>query len=233
MSPPSYPMNPIIVTITGPSSAGKTVLSRALSETGFEPLVSTTTRPMRVGEQEGRDYHFVSKEQFLNMLHGGELIEDVQYDGNYYGVSAHEAVRAFEQGKPAVLVAEPHGCEQIHDLCEARGWTVLRVFVNNPIPVLIDRMLHRFHDDVKSLDDTTAQGKEQIQAKIDSHGARIQKILGQEQEEWVKPAYNGQVKYDLIIDRFDSDNKNEVIAQVKELVNQHILSMNSPRRPRP
>ena len=225
-------MNPIIVTITGPSSAGKTVLQRALSENGFEPLVSTTTRPMRAAEIEGRDYHFVSKAKFLEMLNGGGLIENVEYDGNFYGVSACEAVRAFEQGKPAVLVAEPHGCEQIHDLCQARGWTVLRVFVNNPIEVLIDRMLHRFHDDVKALDDTTAEGQRMVQAKIDSHGARIQKILGQEQEEWVKPAYSGQVKYDLIIDRFGA-NKNEVVDQVQDLVQQHMLTMGSPRRPKP
>lgn len=210
-------MTPIVVTITGPSSAGKTVLSQALAQQGFEPLVSTTTRHPRAGEVNGRDYHFVSKDEFRAMLANGELIENVEYDGNYYGVAAKEAVRAFEKGKPAVLVAEPHGCKQIYDLCSERGWQVFRVFVNNPIPVLIDRMLKRFYEDVSKLDPQSATFQTDLQKKVDSHGGRIQKILGQEQEEWVKPALSGQVRYDLIIPRFDG-NQEAVVAQVKATI---------------
>lgn len=210
-------MKPIIVTITGPSSAGKTVLSKELEEHGFEALVSTTTRAPRAGEVDGKDYHFVSKDKFLSMLNNGGLIENVEYDSNYYGVQASVAEKAFSLGKPAVLVAEPHGCQQIHDLCSERGWTVLRVFVNNPFPVLIDRMLKRFFEDVRDLDPQNPEQAKAFQAKVDAHGRRIDKILGQEQEEWVKPAYNGSVAYDLIIDEFN-ENKAEVVERVKDLV---------------
>lgn len=230
MSPDLPPMKPIVVTVTGPSSAGKTVLSNALASHGFEPLVSTTTRPIRKGEKDGRDYHFVSRAAFEQMLQDNALIEDVVYDGNYYGVSAQEAMRAFEQGKPAVLVAEPHGCQQIHDLCQARGWTVLRVFVNNPIPVLIDRMLKRFYEDVRDFDLDTPQGRQSFQDKVDTHGKRIEKIMGQEQREWVAPAYSGQVEYDLIIDEFNSDNQAEALARVEAMVQEHRLQADSPRR---
>ena len=140
------------------------------------------------------------------------------------------AERAFKQGKPAVLVAEPNGCKQIHDLCSERGWTVLRVFVNNPTPVLIERMLKRFFEDVRHLDPQNPQDAAAFQRKVDSHGGRIDKILGQEQEEWVKPAYNGTVKYDLIIDEFQN-NHTEVVAQVKDLVAQ--FTTEPVRRPRP
>ncbi len=210
-------MKPIIVTITGPSSAGKTVLSKALEQSGFEPLVSTTTRAPRAGEVDGRDYHFVSKEKFLELLNTGGLIENVEYDSNYYGVQAAVAERAFQQGKPAVLVAEPHGCQQIHEFCSERGWTALRVFVNNPIPVLIDRMLKRFFEDVRDLNPDNPAQAQAFQSKVDSHGRRINKILGQEQEEWVKPAYDGTVKYDLIIDEFNN-NQAEVVAMVQDVV---------------
>ena len=223
-------MKPIILTITGPSSAGKTVLSHALADAGFAPLVSTTTRTPRAGEVNGKDYHFVTKERFLEMLHGGELIENVEYDSNYYGVQADAAEEAFREGKPAVLVAEPHGCQQIHTLCSERGWKVIRVFVNNPVPVLIDRMLKRFFDDVRGMDPQHPEQAQAFQARVDAHGRRINKILGQEQEEWVKPAYDGSVKYDLIIDEFHN-NQDEVVAMVQKVVTE--ASAEPPRRPKP
>ncbi len=218
---------PLIVTVTGPSSAGKTVLSTELAKNyGFEPLVSTTTRAPRKGEVHGKDYYFVSVAEFESLKANNGLIEEVEYHGNRYGVQASEVTRAFAEGKPAVLVAEPHGCEQIHHYCAERDWNALRVFVNNPIPVLIDRMLRRFYDDVSDL----APDSSAFQAKIDAHGGRITKILTQEQEEWVKPAYDKSVHYDLIIDRFDG-NQAEVAQQVRTLVDQHLAP--KPRRPRP
>lgn len=222
-------MKPIIVTITGPSSSGKTVLSKELAKNGFEPLISTTTRPMRKGEEHGRDYYFITPERFLEKLANGELIENVEYDGNYYGVTASEAIRSFEAGKPAVLVAEPNGCKQIYDLCQKRNWTVLRVFVNNPVPVLIDRMLRRFHEDTRELDPTTADGSADLAKKVKTHGNRILKILDQEQKEWVQPAYDGSVKYDLIVDRFDG-NQAEVVQQVQDLVQPHLEAAHTPRK---
>lgn len=230
---PVGPMKtPLIVTITGPSSAGKTVLSMEMANHhGFEPLVSTTTRAPRKGEQHGVDYYFVSKEEFLDLLNNEGLIEAVQYDGNHYGVQASEVKRAFAEGKPAVLVAEPHGCEQIRQFCNDRDWDAVRVFVNNPIPVLMDRMLKRFDADARDINRDTPEGQAAFQAKVDSHGGRITRILGQEQEEWVKPAYDGTVAYDLVVDRFDG-NQEEVAQQVKALVDQR-LAPPAPRRPRP
>lgn len=225
-------MKPIIVTITGPSSSGKTVLSRELSQNGFEPLISTTTRTPRKGEQDGRDYYFITPERFLEKLANNELIENVEYDGNYYGVTAKEAMRSFEAGKPAVLVAEPNGCQQIHQLCEERGWDVLRVFVNNPIPVLVDRMLRRFHEDTKALDLSTDEGAAELSSKVKAHGNRILKILDQEQKEWVKPAYDGTVKYDLLVDRFDG-NQTEVVQQVKDIVRPYLEGPGVARKPKP
>lgn len=205
-------MKPIIVTVTGPSTAGKTVLSDALAEHGFQPLVSTTTRRPRVGEVNGVQYHFVKQDEFKKLLREDGLIEDVEYNGQFYGVTAAEVQRASDLGKPAVLVAEPHGTQQIYDYCTARGWTVVRVFVNNPIPVLLNRILRRFHADVEGIDLTTDEGQQSYQEVITTHASRIEKILGQEQEEWVKPAYDGTVKYDLVFDEFGDNNQDQVIA---------------------
>lgn len=224
---------PLIVTITGPSSAGKTVLSMEMANHhGFEPLVSTTTRAPRKGEQHGVDYYFVSKQEFAALRDSHGLIEEVEYDGNFYGVQASEVKRAFAEGKPAVLVAEPHGCEQIRQFCADRGWDAVRVFVNNPIPVLMDRMLKRFDADARDIERDTPQGQAAFQAKVDAHGRRITKILGQEQEEWVKPAYDGTVVYDLVVDCFDG-NQTEVAQEVQQLVERRLTPPAPARRMKP
>lgn len=134
---------PVIVTVTGPSGSGKTVLSGLLSKEGMRPLVSTTTRAPRAGEIDGKHYHFISKDQFEEDYKAGLFIENVEYNNTYYGVSACEAETAFSQGVPAVLVAEPHGVQQITDYAHLRGWHVLRVFVDNPEDILIGRLFNR------------------------------------------------------------------------------------------
>lgn len=255
----------LILTLTGPSTAGKTVLSEILEQRGFAPLVSTTTRPIRKGEQDGVHYHFLTHEQFDDKLAKGDFIEYVEYDKNSYGICSDEAKKAFENGKPAILVAEPHGSEQIHTYCQNHGWSSIRVFVNNPIPVLLDRLLRRFAYDADATANTSSEIRDDLSEKIDpirdkiiadleegqganlvemtqkhlrefaaninvdlpvqkfdaliqTHGGRISKILGQEQEEWVKPAYADGSLYDLVIDEFNASNTLEVVERVMALV---------------
>lgn len=263
----TLPMNHssnLILTLTGPSTAGKTVLSTMLEDRGFAALVSTTTRPIRKGEVDGVHYHFLSKKDFYDKLDAGDFIEFVEYDNNAYGICSDEAKKAFGNGKPAILVAEPHGSEQIHNYCQQHGWTSIRVFVNNPIPVLLSRLLRRFAFDADATKNTDADtideltpaineirekimgdldgGRDEPMSKImerhlqafsqmipvgvprekldtltETHGRRISKILDQEQEEWVKPAYSQENLYDLVIDTFNSENTEEVVQQVLDL----------------
>ena len=140
--------NHLIVTVTGPSGSGKTVLSKKLKDSGFEPLVSTTTRLPRQGEIDGVDYYFLSEEQFNKDLKNGLFMENVEYNGILYGVSSKEASRAFSMNRPAVLVAEPHGVEQISDFCAKENWDCFRVFVNNDPRLLLGRLLNRLRTDL-------------------------------------------------------------------------------------
>lgn len=142
-------MKPLIVTITGPSSSGKTVLSHDLNDRGFKALISTTTRAKRAGEEDGVAYHFVTEDTFKQMEADNALIESIHYNGNHYGISRQEAVDSFAMGKSAALVVEPHGVEQVTRYCHDQGWEILRVFVYNPADVLIDRMLHRVIEDAQ------------------------------------------------------------------------------------
>jgi guanylate kinase len=224
---------PLILTITGPSTSGKSELSKDLEQAGFVPLVSTTTRAPRVGEEDGVSYHFISREEFKKRLEDGLFIEDVSYDGNSYGVSVEEAQRAFSQGKPAVLVAEPHGVHQITEYAEKRGWNMIRVFLNNPVPVLTKRLLERFAIDIQGINVNEPSENDAFQAKLDAHSGRMAKILTQEQDEWVRPAQNGDAHYHLFIPRFESDNRKSVFGLVMKMATDHAENISSKQRPRP
>lgn len=152
MTPSVSPVVPVIVTITGPSASGKTVLSALLHEAGLRTLVSTTTRAPRRGEVDGADYHFITKDEFLARKDAGRFIESISYNDTLYGVSADEAEAAFQAGQSAVLVAEPHGVAQIAQYAHRHGWSVLRVFVDNPDEILLGRLLNRLAQDVLALE---------------------------------------------------------------------------------
>jgi guanylate kinase len=98
--------------IVGPSGTGKSTLARALSQKhGIPEVISHTTRAPRLGEVEGVNYHFVTREYFIQMRERGEFIEHVEYNGNLYG-SARGAVIALLEKGDATIVVEGHGAEQ-------------------------------------------------------------------------------------------------------------------------
>ena len=78
---------PIIVAISGPSGAGKTVLSNKLKDEGFSEIISITTRMPRKGEIDGVHYNFSTLENFNQLAENNGLIEKVHVNGNFYGVA--------------------------------------------------------------------------------------------------------------------------------------------------
>ena len=82
-------MSASLLVVSGPSGSGKTSLCKALcvKNSGFTLSISTTTRDMREGEANGVDYHFVSREEFLEDIENGFFIEWAEVHGNFYGTS--------------------------------------------------------------------------------------------------------------------------------------------------
>lgn len=135
---------PFIVTLTGPSCAGKSTLEAALKKHGYESIISTTTRPMRAGEVNGESYYFIPKSAFEADRYNGTYIETVEFNGNLYGASAEEVRRVAEKGKPIVIVVEPWGLEQISNYATKNNWGLFRVFIDNPREVIAERFLTRY-----------------------------------------------------------------------------------------
>lgn len=103
-----------IIVVSAPSGTGKTTLIHKLLERhkNIDFSVSHTTRPMRQGEKDGVDYHFVSKEDFKKKIDLGEMLEWANVFGNLYGTSKNEIVRITEKGHRVVLDIDVQGWEQ-------------------------------------------------------------------------------------------------------------------------
>ena len=108
----------VLVIISSPSGAGKTTLARRLlSEYGeqLEFSVSYTTRPMRVGEVNGRDYHFASKVDFEQMVEAGEFAEHASVHGNHYGTARSTVERALGNGIDVVFDVDWQGGQSLRE----------------------------------------------------------------------------------------------------------------------
>lgn len=113
MTPP--PSKGVLYVVSAPSGAGKTSLVKALLKTdpAVRLSVSYTTRPPRPGETDGRDYHFVSRERFEEMLAAEEFLEHAEVYGNFYGTSKGSIERDLENGRDVLLEIDWQGAEQV------------------------------------------------------------------------------------------------------------------------
>lgn len=103
--------------VSAPSGAGKTTLCNMMLNKypEIQYSVSYTTRQPRVNEIDGKDYFFVSKDIFLNMINNGEFIEWAEVHGNYYGTSIKFINNMLNKGINIILDIDPQGAMQLKD----------------------------------------------------------------------------------------------------------------------
>ena len=108
----------IFLVISSPSGAGKTTLSRRLlaADPAIELSVSVTTRSMRRGEEDGRDYHFKSVAEFEALVRDGAFLEHARVHDNLYGTLKSAVAHAEASGKDLLLDIDWQGAQQIHAL---------------------------------------------------------------------------------------------------------------------
>lgn len=106
-------MKETLFVLFGRSCVGKTTSVRKLQQKypDLHEAVSVTTRSPRPGEIDGFDYIFVSREEFQRMERDNELVENIQYNGNNYGL----AFRSFNPDKVNIAVIEPNGLKQVQE----------------------------------------------------------------------------------------------------------------------
>ncbi|MBR6735888.1 MAG: guanylate kinase [Oscillospiraceae bacterium] len=102
---------------SGPSGVGKGTLLKPLLDEGAVTLsVSATTRAPRPGETDGVEYHFVTKEEFEQMIENSEMLEYANYSGNYYGTPRKFVEQQLDSGKNVILEIEVQGAMQVHNI---------------------------------------------------------------------------------------------------------------------
>lgn len=106
-----------LVVISGPSGCGKTtIIRRLLEDPRIEFSVSATTRPKRAGEEHGRDYWFLTKDEFKQKMAAGEFIEHAEVHGNLYGTLRAPMERAIAAGRIYLLEIDVQGASQLQVL---------------------------------------------------------------------------------------------------------------------
>jgi len=153
-------MSPLAIIISSPSGAGKTTLTARLRERvkNLRFSVSHTTRPPRKGEQDGREYHFISREDFVERVRRGEFLEWAEVFGNLYGTSRAELELA--RGHRGIIFDIDHqGARQI----KAAEPSIPSVFVIPPsMTVLLERLKGRASEDDATVRKRFAEARREI-----------------------------------------------------------------------
>jgi guanylate kinase len=141
----------LMLVLSSPSGAGKTTLSRRLLEedSGVALSISVTTRKMRPGEEDGRDYHFIDQPRFDALIGKNELLEYAEVFDNYYGTPRKPVMDALAQGRDVLFDIDWQGTQQLRE--KART-DLVSVFILPPsIPELEKRLHSRAQDDYDTI----------------------------------------------------------------------------------
>ena len=153
-----------VFVITGPSGVGKgTLIAKLLDAVPeLELSVSATTRDPRPGEEDGRDYHFLSPDQFREKVDAGEFLEHATYAGNRYGTLRAAVDSCLEQGRSVVLEIEVLGAGQIRDAMPE----AVQIFIEPPsADALRERLERRDTDSPEEIEKRLSRAEVELQAQ--------------------------------------------------------------------
>ena len=153
-----------VFVITGPSGVGKGTLIRTLRERipELELSVSATTRGPRAGEEDGRDYHFLSDAEFERRVQAGDFVEHAAYSGRRYGTLRSELEARTAAGAPVVLEIEVQGARQVRTAMPE----AVQVFIAPPSEeALRTRLVGRGTDSPEDVARRLATAEEELAAQ--------------------------------------------------------------------
>jgi guanylate kinase len=173
--------------LSSPSGAGKTTLAdRLLKKDGEIVLsISATTRARRPGETHGKDYFFVSEEEFFRMRDNGEFLEWANVFGHYYGTPRSLVEDTLRQGRDVLFDIDWQGAQQLD---EVAGEDVVKVFILPPSREELERRLRRRAQDPEDV-------VQKRMAKADA-----------EMSHWAE--------YDYVIVNYDLDESEELLRSI-------------------
>jgi len=161
-SGPTVARRGMMLVLSSPSGAGKTTLSRRLldEDDGVTLSISVTTRKMRPGEKDGRDYHFIDRRRFDELIAHSELLEWAEVFDNYYGTPKKPVMEALGTGRDILFDIDWQGTQQLRE--KARS-DLVSVFILPPsIPELEERLHKRAQDDYETIHRRMAEAADEM-----------------------------------------------------------------------
>ncbi|MEK9211886.1 guanylate kinase [Sphingomonas sp. 2378] len=166
---PAHPDDPhklkrrgMLFVLSSPSGAGKSTIARKLlaDDDGLQMSVSATTRGMRPGEVDGKDYHFVDLEEFRRMVANDEFLEWAHVFDNRYGTPRAQVEAMLATGKDVLFDIDWQGAQQLFQIA---GGDVVRVFIFPPsMEELRQRLERRATDSVEVIDARMARATNEV-----------------------------------------------------------------------
>ena len=152
----------IIVILSSPSGAGKTTLVKKISiEKNFKISISHTTRKPRTNEVNGKDYFFVNKEEFKNLVDKGEFLEHAKVFENYYGSTKSKVIERLKKGENVIFDIDWQGTEQIKK--KNLNYKLISFFILPPSKTeLFNRLKNRDMKDKNIVEERMKQFNEDI-----------------------------------------------------------------------
>lgn len=140
----------MLFVLSSPSGAGKSTICRKLlaDDPGLTMSVSATTRPIRPGEEDGKDYHFVDLERFRQMASDNEFLEWAHVFDHRYGTPRRPVDAMLSEGRDVLFDIDWQGAQQLHQIA---GGDVVRVFILPPSMAELFRRLHGRGTDSKEV----------------------------------------------------------------------------------
>lgn len=163
----------LMLIVSSPSGAGKTTLTRRLLAEDDDVVlsVSATTREARPGEENGRDYYFVSHERFQEMIESDELLEHAIVFDNRYGTPRGPVTEALQSGKDVIFDIDWQGTQQL--MSSSRAIDLVRIFILPPtIATLEKRLKQRGQDSAETIAKRMTKAENEI-----SHWAEYDYVL--------------------------------------------------------
>jgi len=176
--------------VSAPSGTGKTTLVERLVQCVPDLRLSRsyTSRPARVGEQDGVDYNFITRERFDVMVREGQFLEWADVFGNYYGTSVADTEAMLARGEDVVLVIDVQGARQVR----SRGIETIGIFVLPPSAAVLEQRLRGRSKDSEEqirrrlqvasaeLDEYSQYEYVVVNDEIEAAVGRLQSIIGAE-----------------------------------------------------
>jgi guanylate kinase len=212
-------VKPFLLVLSSPSGGGKTSIAKQLlqarDDLGYS--VSATTRPMRPGERDGVDYHFLSRDEFVRRRDAGEFLEWASYAGELYGTLKSEIERILSTGRNAVLDVEIEGARQIR----SRFPNSLHLFVLPPsAEVLLGRLVGRDTEPASVIQERIARAADELAAASEYDYAIVNEnlVLAVAQVAAILDAESRRVSRQDDLPRFIESLRRDVMTAAVKLV---------------